>query len=123
MPEKKKKKIAKPRYRKIEIKVSPKQKSLLDRFCKIHKTTTKRLVKRALRDYLERYASNPEDQYYISPNQLKLFEEEVVEYEGFVSNAEVLDEVNYVEPVPKKNLEDELGGLFSKSIRPDRASG
>ncbi|MEI6576116.1 MAG: hypothetical protein WCO63_08070 [Bacteroidota bacterium] len=112
MPVKKKKKPVRIRYRKIEIKVSSKQKSLLDKFCKIHNTSTKRLVKRAVREFLERHASNPEDEYYISPNQLKLFEEE-----------EEIYEKNPPEIIPELPDQDDLGGLFSMSIRPGTASG
>jgi|GEM_PF-772636 len=113
MPVQKKKKVAKPRFRKIEIKVSNKQKSLLDRFCKIHKTSTKRLVKKALKEFLERHASNPENDDYISPNQLKLFEEEETSYVVITEET----------PVSEAQVQEDYGGLFSMLNLPGKASG
>lgn len=113
MPLKKKKKLSKVRFRKIEIKVSNKQKSLLDRFCKVHKTSTKRLIKRAVKEFLERHASNPENEDYISPNQLKLFEED----------GPVYDNIKDETPVAEAQVQEDFGGLFSMLNHPGKASG
>lgn len=107
---KKKKKV---RFRKIEIKVSNKQKSLLDRFCKVHKTSTKRLIKRSVKEFLERHASNPEHDDYISPNQLKLFEEEGSVYEELAAKLPAVEEIAREDPE----------GLFSMLNHPGKASG
>jgi hypothetical protein len=80
MPAAKKKKVKKIRYKKINFKLSEKQKAIIDRYCKVHKTTANKLFKKAIKEYLLRNANLEEDSYYISENQLQLFDFEE-EYE------------------------------------------
>ncbi len=67
----KKKKI---RYKKYVFKLSFKQKELIDKFCKIHKTTPNKLIRKSIKEFLSRNVSS-EDEHYISENQLSIFDE------------------------------------------------
>jgi len=69
-----KKKIKKVRYRKVSLKLSEKQKKIIDRHCKVHKTTPNKLIKQSIKEYLLRNANSEEKNYYISENQLQLFD-------------------------------------------------
>jgi hypothetical protein len=68
---KKRKKI---RYRKLVFKVSAQQKKQIDRYCKVKRTTTVRLIRKALNEYLDRHADEIPEEVVISKNQLKLFD-------------------------------------------------
>lgn len=73
----KKQKTNKIKFRKVTFKLSDKQKKIIERFCKLHNTTPNKFYKKAIVEYLSSYSSlSPEDEYYISKNQLKLFDEE-----------------------------------------------
>jgi hypothetical protein len=74
--QKKKKKVRKVKYRKVSFKLSEKQKLLIDRYCKVHKTSDNKMIKKAIKEFLARHVSEPENEYYISENQLRLFDEE-----------------------------------------------
>ncbi|MCK9616281.1 MAG: hypothetical protein M0R21_00420 [Lentimicrobiaceae bacterium] len=75
-----KKKSKKVKFKKIIFKLSEKQKKVIDKYCKLHKTTPNKFYKKALMQYLLNYASlSPDDEYYISENQLKLFDENETE--------------------------------------------
>ena len=67
----KKKKV---RYKKYVFKLSFKQKELIDKFCEIHKTTPNKLIRRSIKEFLSSNVS-PDDEYYISENQLSIFDE------------------------------------------------
>ncbi|MCX6271714.1 MAG: hypothetical protein NTU44_10935 [Bacteroidetes bacterium] len=87
MPVKKKtKKTKKIKYKKITFKVTEKQKQLIDRFCKAKRTTPTKMIKSAIRDHLSRYSSSLPESDYISENQLKLFDEDVLEEMEMVDN-------------------------------------
>lgn len=69
-----KKRVKKIKYKRINFKLSEKQKAIIDRYCKVHKTTPNKLFKKAIKEYLLRNANMEEDNYYISENQLQLFD-------------------------------------------------
>lgn len=71
----KKKKIRKVRYRKITFKLTDTQKKALDRVSARLKTTPNRLMKKAIREYLQRYKDALAAEDLVSINQLKLFDD------------------------------------------------
>ena len=79
--DKKKKKIKKIKYRKVSFKLSDKQKKVIDRYCKLKKTTPTRMMKAAIKDYLLRSNASLPEEDYISENQLKLFDDDDLELE------------------------------------------
>lgn len=64
----------KVRFKKYVFKLSFKQKELIDKFCKIHKTTPNKLIRKSVKEFLVRNVSANND-YYISENQLSIFDE------------------------------------------------
>jgi hypothetical protein len=68
------KKVKKIKYKKVLFKLSEKQKSIIDRYCIAKRTTPNKMIKTAIKEYIMRNASLPDDEYYISENQLKLFD-------------------------------------------------
>lgn len=71
----------KRKFKKISFKLSSRQINTINRFCKTHKTTTNKVIKKAIRDFLDRNADlSEEEEYYISENQLRLFD--IVEEEN-----------------------------------------
>ena len=68
---KKRKKI---RYRKMNLKITEKQKKQMLRFCRAKRTTPVRLIKKALLEYMERYGADIPEEVVVSKNQLKLFD-------------------------------------------------
>jgi hypothetical protein len=68
------KKIKKVKYKTYSFKLSEKQKKIIDKFCKVKKTSPNKLFKQAIKTYLANYiATMPEDDY-ITENQLQLFD-------------------------------------------------
>ncbi|MEI6765133.1 MAG: hypothetical protein WCM76_05785 [Bacteroidota bacterium] len=70
----KKKKVKKIKYKKVAFKLSEKQKSVIDRFCKVNNTSPNKMIKSAIREYLGKYADTMPQDDYISENQLQLFD-------------------------------------------------
>ena len=68
------KKVKKIKYKKVLFKLSEKQKSIIDRYCIAKRTTPNKMIKTAIKEYIMRNASLPDDEYYISENQLQLFD-------------------------------------------------
>ncbi len=73
------------RYKKYVFKLSFKQKELIDKFCNIHKTTPNKLIRKAVKEFLLRNVK-PSDEYYISENQLSIFDEIEEEYDEGVGD-------------------------------------
>ncbi len=63
------------KYRSIEIKLSPRQKQSLMNYCQARQTTPVRLIKKSIRKYTENFAKQVPGEYYITENQLVLFDE------------------------------------------------
>lgn len=75
---KKKKKYKKVRYRKITFKLSVQQARQIDRFSASHRTTPNKVIKKSIRDFIQRnIGQSPQHEYEVSKNQLALFMEEV----------------------------------------------
>jgi len=70
---KKKNKRKKIKYKIVKIKVSSRQKKSLDNFCKSHKTTANKLIKKSIRHFLDNFADTLPPDNNVSVNQLKLF--------------------------------------------------
>ena len=70
----------KRKFKKVSFKLSSGQINTINKFCKTHKTTTNKVIKKAIRDFLDRNADFSEEEYYISENQLQLFD--IVEEEN-----------------------------------------
>jgi len=69
----KKKKI---RYKRVVFKITTKQKKIIKIYCEKRKTTPIKLFKKAVKFYMEKNQALPKHEYYISKNQLKLFDAE-----------------------------------------------
>jgi len=67
---KKRKKI---RYSEVRIRLSYKQKRSLINYCHARKTTPNKLIKKMIRPYISNYAVDVPEEYYITENQLDLF--------------------------------------------------
>jgi hypothetical protein len=76
MPSKTTNRSKKIRYRKVEFKVTDRQKQLIERYCSAEKTTPVRLMKKSIMEYMDKHAYllPSEDASYISKNQLNLFD-------------------------------------------------
>ncbi|HSG68678.1 MAG TPA: hypothetical protein VK994_08225 [Bacteroidales bacterium] len=71
----KKKKRKKVRYSELRIKLTAKQKRSLQNYCNARKTTPTKLIKKMIRPYISNYAVEVPDEYYITENQLDLFDD------------------------------------------------
>jgi hypothetical protein len=65
----------KVKYRSIELKLSARQKRSLLNYCDARHTTPIKLIKKCIRKYTENYAEKVPAAYYVTENQLVLFEE------------------------------------------------
>ncbi|MCD4789651.1 MAG: hypothetical protein K8R37_06580 [Bacteroidales bacterium] len=71
-----KKRRKKIRYKKITFKLSAKQKKSFENYCKARKTTPTKLIKKLLNRYINGFDKQVPDEYYVTENQLGLFDEE-----------------------------------------------
>ena len=71
-----KKKRKKVKFKAITFKLSPRQKRSLINYCEARKTTPNKLIKKAIRRYIQFYASDVPAEYFVTENQLDLFEED-----------------------------------------------
>ncbi len=76
-----KKKGKKVKFKTVAFKLSARQKRSLINYCEARKTTPNKLIKKAIRRYIEFYASEVPTEYFVTENQLDLFEEEENERE------------------------------------------
>jgi hypothetical protein len=81
------KKRKKVRYSEVRIRLSYKQKRSLINYCNARKTTPNKLIKKMIRPYISNYAVDVPEEYYITENQLDLFndaeeEKEFNDYPG-----------------------------------------
>ena len=72
---KRKRKRKKIRYSKLTIKLSSKQKKSLLNYCRARKTTPNKLIKKSVKRYLNGFDKSVPEEYYVTENQLDLFEE------------------------------------------------
>lgn len=71
----KNKKRKKVRYSEVRIRLSMKQKRSLVNYCRARKTTPNKLIKKMIRPYISNYAVEVPEEYYITENQLDLFDD------------------------------------------------
>lgn len=62
------------KYKKFAFKLSEKQKSIIDRFCRAKKVSHNKMIKTAIKEYIRKFADSLPEEDYISENQLKLFD-------------------------------------------------
>jgi len=67
------KKRKKTRYSEIRIRLSYKQKRSLVNYCNARQTTPNKLIKKMIRKYISHFADDVPEEYYITENQLDLF--------------------------------------------------
>lgn len=60
-------------YKKVSFKLTEKQKDLVDRCSRLKNTTPNKLIKAAIREYLDKHADMLEQDSYVTDNQLVLF--------------------------------------------------
>ena len=71
----KKKKKPKKKFKNIKFKLSSRQNIIIENYCKVHKTTSNKLIKSAIKDFISKYGSLPTEDNYVTENQLQLFNE------------------------------------------------
>ena len=71
-----KKKRKKVKFKTVTFKLSSRQKRSLINYCEARKTTPNKLIKKAIRRYIEFYAREVPPEYFITENQLDLFVED-----------------------------------------------
>lgn len=69
-----KKKRKKIRYTKITLKLTSRQRRSLQNYCIARKTTPKKLIKKAIKRYINGFDKSVPAEYYATENQLDLFE-------------------------------------------------
>ena len=70
-----KKKRKKIRYSEVRIKLSMQQKRSIVNYCNARKTTPNKLIKKMIRPYINGFAKEVPEEYYITENQLDLFDD------------------------------------------------
>ena len=74
-PEKRKKR-KKVKFKTVTFKLSARQKRSLKNYCEARKTTPNKLIKKAIRRYIEFYSREVPTEFFVTEKQLDLFEEE-----------------------------------------------
>lgn len=65
-------------FKEIKFKLSVRQRKSLRNYCKARRTTPTKLIKKMIRPFTQNYAESVPDDYYITANQLDLFQIEDV---------------------------------------------
>lgn len=65
--------VKRKQYKTISFKLSPRQMKSLKNYCKVRKTTPIKLIKKNIRTFIESYADNVPEKYYVTHNQLEIF--------------------------------------------------
>lgn len=71
----KQKKRKKVRYSEVRIRLSYKQKRSLLNYCHARRTTPNKLIKKMIRKYISNFADDVPEEYYVTENQLDMFED------------------------------------------------
>lgn len=69
----------KVRYYKVSFKLTERQKKKINRYCRLHKMTSVKMIKQAINEYLLRHAADIPEEEHVLPNQLALFDFEEAE--------------------------------------------
>ncbi len=62
-------------YKTVSFKLSAKQMKSLKNYCKARKTTPVKLIKKSIRQYTESFSEEVPRKYYVTANQLDIFED------------------------------------------------
>jgi len=62
-------------FKTVRFKLSAKQMKSLKNYCKARKTTPVKLIKKSIRYYTENFSEEVPPKYYVTANQLDIFEE------------------------------------------------
>jgi len=73
-PTRRKKRKRKVRYTTISFKLTSKQKKSLVNYCKARQTTPTKLIKKSIKRYINGFDKNVPEEYYVTENQLDLFD-------------------------------------------------
>lgn len=65
----------KRKFKKVEFKLTSRQMESLLNYCAARKTTPIKLIKKRIRDYTENYSKSVPQKYYLTSNQLAMFDE------------------------------------------------
>ncbi len=114
----KSKKRKKVRYSELRIRLSYKQKRSLINYCRARKTTPNKLIKKMIRPYISQFAIDVPDEYYITENQLDLFndsdededEDDVFDNENF--EEEAFEDVEFEDKDIKDKIDPQAPTLF-----------
>ena len=83
MPGKRRKKPRKrTKYSKVTFKLTARQKKSLTNYCKARQTTPNKLIKKSIRRFINGFDKSVPTEYFITENQLDLFEEPSEELES-----------------------------------------
>lgn len=74
MRDRRRKKSKKTVFKPITFKLSVRQRKSLRNYCKARKTTPTKLIKKVMHQYIENYAVSVPEEYYVTENQLDLFD-------------------------------------------------
>lgn len=78
------KKKRKPiKYKSVTFKLSAKQMKSLRNYCRARKTTPTKLIKQRIRYYTENFSKQVPEKYFVTHNQLDLFDKEKEELSLF----------------------------------------
>ncbi|UBM61827.1 hypothetical protein LA303_10460 [Candidatus Sulfidibacterium hydrothermale] len=70
-------------FKTVTFKLSAKQMKSLKNYCKARKTTPIKLIKKSIRNYTENFSEEVPPKYYVTANQLDIFEENNQELDLF----------------------------------------
>jgi hypothetical protein len=104
-----KKKRKRTRYTKVTIKLTARQKKSLFNYCNARQTTPNKLIKKSIRRFINGFDKEIPDEYFVTENQLDLFEEP----DELPEDAQVkIEEAETTpEPLEVKDPEPETGNL------------
>jgi hypothetical protein len=75
MNKKRRKYKIKKKFKNIKFKLSIRQSKNLETYCKVHNTTTNKIIKNAIKEFLSKYHKLPQEENFVTENQLQLFSE------------------------------------------------
>ncbi|MEE4257030.1 MAG: hypothetical protein V2I47_08325 [Bacteroidales bacterium] len=119
------KKRKKVRYSEIRIRLSYKQKRSLLNYCHARKTTPNKLIKKMIRKYISNFAEDVPDEYYVTENQLELFNDaELVEDDVDFMEEEIENNEqgtgNMEEKEETSNTEYRISNIESQDESPEK---
>ena len=65
-------------FKTVSFKLSVRQRKSLRNYCKARRTTPTKLIKKMIAPYINNYAESVPEHYYVTENQLDMFDEQEV---------------------------------------------